>query len=81
MAVQTYASISALLTPRISPPRRVTVTRLLSVLAALSPDQWQRGGIHPRRGRMTVGDFVTEMAWHDDNHLDQLRRALAGGRD
>ncbi len=53
----------------------------LAHLAALSAEQWQRGGIHPRRGRMTVGDFVTEMAWHDDNHLDQLRRALAEGRD
>jgi len=39
---------------------------------------WRRGGIHPRRGRMTVGDFVTDMACHDDNHLDQLRRALDG---
>jgi len=53
----------------------------LAHLAALSAEQWQRGGVHPRRGRMTVGDFVTEMTWHDDNHLDQLRRALAGGHD
>jgi uncharacterized damage-inducible protein DinB len=50
----------------------------LAHLAALSPEQWLRGGIHPRRGRMTVGDFVREMAWHDDNHLDQLHRALDG---
>jgi hypothetical protein len=27
---------------------------------------------------MSVEDFVTMIAWHDDNHLDQLRRALAG---
>jgi len=27
---------------------------------------------------MTVEDFVTMIAWHDDNHLDQLRRALDG---
>ena len=47
-------------------------------LHALSPEQWQRGGLHPRQGRMTSGDFVTAMAWHDDNHLDQLRRALDG---
>ena len=40
--------------------------------------QWRRGGMHPQRGRLTVEDFVTELAWHDDNHLDQLRRALAG---
>jgi len=50
----------------------------LAHITALSPEQWQRGGIHPRRGRVTVEDFVTEMAWHDDNHLDQLRRALEG---
>jgi DinB superfamily len=50
----------------------------LAHLAALSPEQWHRGGIHPRRGRLTIEDFVTDMAWHDDNHLDQLRRALEG---
>jgi hypothetical protein len=27
---------------------------------------------------MTYDDFVTLMAWHDDNHLDQLTRALDG---
>jgi len=51
---------------------------LLAHLDALTPAQWQRGGIHPVRGRMSVEDFVTTMAWHDDNHLDQLRRALDG---
>jgi hypothetical protein len=25
-----------------------------------------------------VKDFVALMAWHDDNHLDQLKRALDG---
>jgi hypothetical protein len=50
----------------------------LAHLAELSPEQWRRGGMHPQRGRLTVEDFVTDMAWHDDNHLDQLRRALAG---
>ena len=24
----------------------------------------------------TIDEFLTVMAWHDDNHLDQLRRAL-----
>ena len=51
---------------------------LLAHLDALTPAQWERGGIHPVRGRMSVEDFVTTMAWHDDNHLDQLRRALDG---
>ena len=44
----------------------------------LKPEQWERGGIHATRGRMTLKDFVELMAWHDDNHLDQLKRALAG---
>jgi len=51
---------------------------LLDHLRALTPAQWQRGGIHPVRGRVTVEDFATMIAWHDDNHLEQLRRALAG---
>ena len=50
----------------------------LAYLRALAPEQWTRGAVHPQRGRMTVGDFVTLIAWHDDNHLDQLRRALEG---
>ena len=50
----------------------------LATLRKLAPDQWQRGGTHPQRGRMTFEDFAALMAWHDDNHLDQLKRALAG---
>jgi hypothetical protein len=30
------------------------------------------------RGRITIDGFLTLMAWHDDNHLDQLQRALDG---
>jgi len=48
----------------------------LAHLADLSAEEWQRGGIHPRRGRMSVDDFLMDMARHDDDHLDQLRRAL-----
>ncbi len=50
----------------------------LTVLTKLAPEQWQRAGLHPTRGRMTAEDVLTLMAWHDDNHLDQLRRALQG---
>ena len=50
----------------------------LGVLRGLAGEAWHRGGIHPARGRMTIREFVTLMAWHDDNHLDQLRRALEG---
>ena len=50
----------------------------LAFLRNLAPEQWGRGGLHPTRGRMTVDDFVTLMAWHDENHLNQLKRALEG---
>jgi hypothetical protein len=57
---------------------RVRRDETLKFLRGLRPEYWDRGGVHPTRGRMTVRDFVGLMAWHDDNHLDQLKRALAG---
>ena len=50
----------------------------LETLIALPPSDWQRGGEHPARGRLTIDMLVAHMAWHDDNHLDQLARALQG---
>jgi DinB family protein len=50
----------------------------LEFLAKLSTDGWQRAGVHATRGKFTLEDFVTLMTWHDDNHLDQLNRALEG---
>jgi hypothetical protein len=51
----------------------------LALFASLTPEQWQRGGRHRRRGRMTIDLLLSLMAWHDENHLDQLRHALKGG--
>ena len=50
----------------------------LDFFRKLSPAEWQRGGISTVRGRMTIEDHAAVMAWHDDNHLDQLKRALEG---
>ena len=50
----------------------------LATFRKLAPEQWKRGGTHPQRGRLTFDDFLSLMCWHDDNHLDQLTRALAG---
>ena len=50
----------------------------LTFLRKLDADQWTRGAIHPVRGRFTIDDIVSLMAAHDDNHLDQLTRALDG---
>ena len=51
---------------------------VLTLLRSLSPAEWQRGGIHLSRGRLTLREWVASLAAHDDNHLDQLRRALEG---
>jgi uncharacterized damage-inducible protein DinB len=50
----------------------------LEVFGKLTAAQWDKGGIHPVRGRMTLDNFLSLMAWHDDNHLDQIKRALEG---
>ncbi len=50
----------------------------LETLMTMSPSDWQRGGEHPARGRLSIDMFVALMAWHDDNHLEQLTRALEG---
>jgi hypothetical protein len=50
----------------------------LALLRGLSSAQWERGGIHPARGRLPMTAWVASLAAHDDNHLDQLLRALAG---
>jgi DinB superfamily len=50
----------------------------LALLRSLTPEQRARGCRHPTRGRITIDAIVTMLTWHDDNHLDQLRRALEG---
>jgi hypothetical protein len=50
----------------------------LGFLKTLAPAQLERGSIHPTQGRLTIDRIVTSLAWHDDNHLDQLKRALDG---
>jgi hypothetical protein len=51
---------------------------LLALLESLSPAQRARGGLHVVRGRLSIGDWAASLAAHDDNHLDQLARALDG---
>ncbi len=50
----------------------------LAFLRRLTPAEWHRGSLHATLGRMTFTDWIALIAAHDDNHLDQLRRALDG---
>jgi len=50
----------------------------LETFGTLTPGQWEKGGLHPVLGRITIDGVLSVMAWHDDNHLGQLTRALQG---
>jgi hypothetical protein len=50
----------------------------LALLGRLGGEQWQRGGLHPTRGRITIAAYAAAVADHDANHLAQMHRALAG---
>jgi hypothetical protein len=49
----------------------------LRMLAQLSAEQWECGGIHSERGRLTVRELAIHMAAHDINHIKQIERLLA----
>ena len=51
----------------------------LALLGEVDADAWARAGWQlDSRGRRTVDDFLALIAWHDDNHVAQLARALEG---
>ena len=50
----------------------------LEFLKTLKPDQWERSGIHSKRGRISIADTVKLMVHHGNEHLEQLKRAFAG---
>jgi hypothetical protein len=53
---------------------------LVTLLRGLQPRDWERGGIHLRRGRLPLSEWAAALARHDDNHLDQLRSTAAPER-
>jgi hypothetical protein len=48
----------------------------LRMLARLTPEQWQRYGIHAELCRLTLQELCRHMAAHDMNHVDQVRTML-----
>jgi hypothetical protein len=49
----------------------------LRLFRRLTPEEWQRWGLHAERGRITVQDLARHMAAHDVNHIDQVRCSLS----
>ena len=64
------------------PAEALTLFRLLReanvrLLSRLTAEQWERHGVHAERGKLTVRDLARQMAGHDRNHLDQVRKILS----
>jgi len=64
-----------------APQESLTMYRLLReanlrFLTALSPDDWQRHGVHAERGKISIKDLARHMAGHDLNHAEQVRKIL-----
>ncbi len=51
--------------------------RNLRVFRALTPEQWERCGVHADRGPETLRDIARLLAGHDLRHLRQLQRIAA----
>lgn len=45
---------------------------LVSLLRALPHAGWQRTGLHPKRGELTIEALADIIAGHDENHLAQI---------
>ena len=45
---------------------------LVSLLRALPPAAWQRTGVHPKRGELTIEALAHFIADHDDGHIGRL---------
>ena len=58
--------------------RRAARDHTVRILESLEDAEWRRVGIHATRGELTVRQLAALLADHDRQHLDQLRRALAG---
>lgn len=45
-------------------------------LATLAPAQWQRTGLHPERGELTLRTMVELTTWHLEHHAWYLNRKI-----
>jgi DinB superfamily len=57
---------------------RVLRAANLALLKSLTPEKWKHYGMHSERGRESVEHIVRMFAGHDENHIRQIERILAG---
>src|SRR5207253_2499523 len=51
--------------------------RWVRLLESLDEPAWQRSGLHPENGEVTVEDMLRTYAAHGQGHIEQIGRALA----
>lgn len=49
-----------------------------ALFASLTPEQWERGGIHPERGPFSLTDAAIQVGLHDMIHIEQILKILNG---
>ena len=52
-------------------------SRWVLLFESLSEAQWQRKGLHPDIGEVSVEDILVSYADHGEGHIDQIQRTLA----
>jgi hypothetical protein len=50
----------------------------LRLYESLTPDEWNRTGMHTERGEQSAKEVVRLAAGHDRAHIDQIRHGLIG---
>jgi hypothetical protein len=50
--------------------------RTIQFFSQLTPEQWQRTGIHPEHGKITVLEQAFQIGSHDTDHIEQIVRAM-----
>jgi hypothetical protein len=53
-----------------------TRARTLQELDSLNDEEWRLQGRHPARGTITIEQYYETMAWHDRQHLNDIKKAL-----
>jgi hypothetical protein len=51
--------------------------RWANFFANLTPEQWERKGIHPENGEISLAELLQAYVNHGEGHLDQIQRTLA----
>lgn len=47
-----------------------------ALFAALTPEQWDRAGVHPESGHFTMTNAVMQVGIHESVHIEQIAKIL-----